>query len=218
MATAADRLLDAVIKKVKDSGLLYSGILMGTVSAVGSDGTITVIRGTDTYPSVRLLSGYTSPAVNDTVEIMRTLGGWICLGALQTVNPVSVWNTVSMATGFSSNGNSNGTVQYRVVKLYGGSFVEWRGGIGITYSGNSIQNGGNFLASALPSSARPPSLRTVIVPCSASSSSSLSLKVDFKTDGTTGIVGTTTNTTDAYATPIIRPPWLSLNGVRYSID
>lgn len=218
MSAPVDRLLDAVLKRVKDSGLLWSGTVMGTVSAVGTDGTVTVTRGSDTYPKVRLLSGYTSPAVSDTVEIMRTLGGWVCMGAIQTTNPASTWTTVSMASGFSSNGNGNGTVQYRVVQVAGGKLVEWRGGIGITYSSNSIQNGGNFLASALPTSARPLSLRTATVACSASSSSSLSLKVDFKTDGTTGIVGTTTSTTDAYATPIIRPPWLSLNGVRYSID
>ena len=83
MTTAADRLMNAVIKKVKDSGLLWSGVLMGTVSSVATDGTATITRDSNTYPDVRLLDGY-APSVGDTVEFMRTLGGWICLGPLRT--------------------------------------------------------------------------------------------------------------------------------------
>lgn len=89
-SSAADRLVNAVLKKVKDSGLLYSGTFMATVSAVGSNGTLTVTRGADTFPDVRLLSGYAHPMVGDTVEIMRTASGWVCLGVLQTARPAGV--------------------------------------------------------------------------------------------------------------------------------
>lgn len=82
MTTAADRLVNAVIRKVQESGVLWSGVQMATVSAVGTDGTITVTRDSDTFPRVRLLGSY-APLVGDRVEIMRTLGGWVCLGPLQ---------------------------------------------------------------------------------------------------------------------------------------
>lgn len=129
----------------------------------------------------------------------------------------TAWTTASLATGYSHGGNSNGNVQYRKISVQGTDYMEWRGGLGITYSSNALQNGGDFLSAALAAGLRPPDLRTVTVACSASSSSSLSLKLDFRTDGTTGIVGATTATSDTYATPVIRPPWISLNGVRYSI-
>lgn len=128
------------------------------------------------------------------------------------------WTQPTLATGYAHDGNSNGNVQYRLVTSSGGQFVEWRGGLGITYSSNALQNSGNFLNAAVAASYRPPSLRSVTVACSASSSSSLSVKIDFKTDGTTQIVGPTTASSDTYATPVIRPPWLSLNGVRYSVS
>jgi hypothetical protein len=128
------------------------------------------------------------------------------------------WTQPTLATGYAHDGNSNGFVQYRVVTIEGAQFVEWRGGITITYSSNNLQNSGNFLSSALAAAYRPTSLRSVTVACSASSSSSLSVKVDFRTDGTVGIVGPTTNASDTYATPIIRPPWISLNNIRYSVS
>jgi hypothetical protein len=31
------------------------------------------------------------------------------------------------------------------------------------------------------------------------------------------VVGTTTATSDTYSTPVIRPPWVSLNGLRYAL-
>ncbi|MET8765868.1 hypothetical protein [Streptomyces sp. NPDC004658] len=130
----------------------------------------------------------------------------------------TAWNTPALATGFSHDGNGNGTVQYRKVTIEGTQYMEWRGGLGITYASNAIQNSGNFLQTPLAASFRPPSLRSLTGPCSASSSSSLSLKLDFKADGTTQIVGTTTSTSDSYANPVIRPPWVSLNGLRYAVS
>jgi hypothetical protein len=129
----------------------------------------------------------------------------------------TAWTTPSLATGFTHDGNSNGNVQYRLVTIDGTQYVEWRGGLGITYASNSIQNSGNFLNTPLAAAFRPPSLRSLTAACSATASSSLSLKVDFRTDGTAAVVGTTTATSDTYSTPVIRPPWVSLNGLRYAL-
>ena len=100
--TPADRLVNAVIKKVKDSGLLWSGVLMGTVSAVGADGTITVTRGTDTYPSVRVLRGAGALTVGDTVQIMRTLGGWVALGGFSTSTHDTGWTNLPLGSGITA--------------------------------------------------------------------------------------------------------------------
>ncbi|MFF8784848.1 hypothetical protein [Streptomyces sp. NPDC015125] len=127
----------------------------------------------------------------------------------------SAWTTVSLASGFSHDGNSNGTVQYRVVNLFGELSVMLQGGLNITYPGSPgvIANGGILTNTALPATARPGSLRTVSAACSAVTSSSLSLKVDAQSDGHLKVIGTSSTT----ASDRITPPWVSLNGLFYSL-
>ncbi|MFD7101940.1 hypothetical protein [Streptomyces celluloflavus] len=120
----------------------------------------------------------------------------------------SAWTTPALATGYTHNGNSNGTVQYRIVNLFGEQTVMWRGGLNLTYSGSNLANGGYMLSSSLPSAARPTTLRTVSGACSAASSTVLSLKIDAETGGNIRIVGTGPGDT---------PPWLSFNNVMYSL-
>ena len=117
------------------------------------------------------------------------------------------WTTPALASGYTADGNSNGIPQYRLVNLFGDVCVMWKGGLGVTYSGGSPVNDGNFLSVALPSGARPQSRRTVSAACSAVSADSLSLKIDFNTDGTVQIVNESSTT----------PPWVSLNGLMYSL-
>ncbi|MEU9560347.1 H-type lectin domain-containing protein [Streptomyces fumanus] len=81
-----DSLLSASVDAVKKSGALENGALMATVTAVNSDGTVDCSRAEDDYPSVRVLSGYPSPAVGDRVELLRSAGGWVCVGKLMTSN------------------------------------------------------------------------------------------------------------------------------------
>lgn len=113
------------------------------------------------------------------------------------------WTNLPLVSGYAPDGNSNGTPQYRVVNLFGESFVMMRGGIALTWP---LANSGN-IATALPSAARPVVRRTVNVPCSVVSSSLPALKMDANTDGTLTLVTSSGNT----------PPWVSLNGVLYSL-
>ena len=83
--SAIDTIISAVTAQIRASGLLESGTIMATVSAVGADGTITATHGTNTYPRVRVLTAL-GVAVGDRVEIMRTLGGWVCLGRLMSAS------------------------------------------------------------------------------------------------------------------------------------
>lgn len=129
----------------------------------------------------------------------------------------TAWTQPTLAANFAHNGNSNGNVRYRKVTVEGDTWMEWEGGVAITYVSNSIQNSGNILDTALSASFRPPTLRSLTAACSSGTSSTYSLKVDFTISGQVQIIGTTTASSDTYATPIIRPPWVSLNGLRYRI-
>lgn len=123
----------------------------------------------------------------------------------------STWANVPLQSGYTNNGNNNGTFQYRVVNLFGEPTIMFRGGVSIAYtdSGGAIANGGIINSSALPTSARPSTLRTMAAPCSVGSSSSASVKLDCQTDGFLRIVGT--NTSD------VKPPWVAFNGLYASL-
>lgn len=181
---------------------------------------VNVVAGTVDIGDVRArrLDTYQNPTVGDLIMVTQSgNGNWLAIGRTST-GVDTAWTQPTLATGFAHDGNSNGNVQYRVVIIGGTRMMQWRGGVGITYSGNSIQNSGDILNAALGVSLRPASLRTLPVACSASNSSALALKADARTDGQLRIVGTTTSTSDTHTTPIIRPPWVSLNGVQYSLD
>lgn len=124
----------------------------------------------------------------------------------------SAWTNVPLASGFSHNGNTNGNFQYRVVNLFGEKTVMLQGAVNATYSGSNIANGGVVTSTALPSSARPASLRTVVIPCSDVSSARITLKLDAQSDGHLKIYGTGTG-----ADGTTKPPWIGFNGVFYSL-
>ncbi|WP_181785063.1 hypothetical protein [Streptomyces phytophilus] len=134
----------------------------------------------------------------------RVAGTWVTMGA-----SISSWTTISLVSGFSHNGNSNGTVQYRRINLFGEISVQLQGALSVTYGGGSIPNSGIFTSSPLPTAARPASLRTVVIPCSDVNSDRITLKLDAKTDGHLEIYGTNASTN--------RPGWIGFNGVFYSL-
>lgn len=118
-----------------------------------------------------------------------------------------IWTSPALASGYTGDGNSNGTPQYRLVNLFGDDTVMWRGGINVPYSGGLPTHGGDFLNAALPTGLRPTSRRTVTAACSAVASDSLSVKIDFVSDGTVQIV----------TQGGVAPPWISLNNIQYSL-
>lgn len=151
----------------------------------------------------------TSPAGGMTAWLMNTKlltvfdgTSWVAVAA-----GTQAWTTPALATGYTANGNSNGTPEFRLVNLFGDPVVMWKGGLNVTYSGGSPANSGNFLHDSLPTGARPTTKRTITAACSATSSDSLSVKIDFNTDGSTAIVTQSG----------VQPPWVSLNGLFYSL-
>ncbi|MFI7009962.1 hypothetical protein [Streptomyces sp. NPDC050145] len=109
--TSVDRLIEAVLQQVRGSGMLEAGAMMGVVTAVGSDGTATVSRGSDIFPRVRLLAGDV-PAVGDRVELLRTAGGWVCLGALRRNSAPRVQSGTSSTPGGTANAWSTVNVTF----------------------------------------------------------------------------------------------------------
>jgi hypothetical protein len=186
---------------------------LATVTAVNAGGTVDADGIT-----ARCMETYQLAAVGDVVVLSQSSSGnWIAHGRLSAGSDTG-WVKPSLVSGFAHDGNGNGDVQYRVAVIGGTRMMQWRGGVGITYTSNTIPNSGNILSAPLGASLRPSARRSTTAACSAFTSSALSLKVDFQTDGTVQIVGTTTNTSDTYSTPIIRPPWVSLNNIQYSLD
>ncbi|MEU6768500.1 hypothetical protein ABZ916_39080 [Streptomyces sp. NPDC046853] len=133
----------------------------------------------------------------------RIDGTWVALSV-----GASSWTTITPASGFQQNGNSNGNLQYRLLNIAGEESIQFRGALGrsswpTTPAGAYVVNN-----SALPSIVRPQTLRTVVVPCSDVSSSRITLKLDVRTDGYLEVFGTGAG---------IKPPWIGFNGVTVSL-
>ncbi|MBA9050789.1 MULTISPECIES: hypothetical protein [Streptomyces] len=136
---AVDRLLDAAVLAVKNSGLIESVSRMATVTAVNGDGTIDVQRNGDTFPSVRLLMSHLSPLVGDTVQILKSRGGYVCIGIIASTPPLgsvldirtgrtrilvpATNTTYSQAVTFPKLRGSNVSIQATVISTVPGSDV-----------------------------------------------------------------------------------------------
>ncbi|MFD5026984.1 hypothetical protein [Streptomyces sp. NPDC058373] len=116
----------------------------------------------------------------------------------------NTWKTVPLASGWTNNGNSQGTFQYRVVNLFGQSSIFFRGGISRTTYPATIPVPFQLNTTALPVEARPGSLRTISVPCSDSGSSRITLKLDVSTTGWLNLYG--------ISRPADLPAWVGFNG------
>ncbi|WP_432053759.1 hypothetical protein [Streptomyces sp. bgisy022] len=118
------------------------------------------------------------------------------------------WTTIGLTSGWSHNGNDNGTLQYRLVNLFGEDTLMFRGAIGRSSYPGTVPGQWTLTSSALPSAARPATMRTFLVACSDSQSDRLALKVDLRTDGHIVLLGTSATA---------KPPWVSFNGTFVSL-
>ena len=113
------------------------------------------------------------------------------------------WTTISLASGWSQNGNNQGNLQYRIVNFAGEDTIMFRGGISRASYPSSLPDHFTINASSLPTSARPSTLRTILVPCSDASSDRISLKLDITTSGSLDLFGINSTA---------KPPWIGFNG------
>jgi hypothetical protein len=120
----------------------------------------------------------------------------------------SSWTTITPESPWTQNGNSNGTFQYRLLNISGEESLQLRGALG--RSSYPTSPAGSYVVNntALPSIVRPSTLRTVLIPCSDTSSDRIALKLDVRTDGYLEVFGFSSTT---------KPPWLGFNGVTVSL-
>jgi hypothetical protein len=120
----------------------------------------------------------------------------------------STWKTITPESPWTQNGNSNGTFQYRLLNISGEESLQFRGALG--RASYPTSPAGNYVVNntALPSSVRPSTLRTVLIPCSDTSSDRIALKLDVRTDGYLEVFGFSSTT---------KPPWIGFNGVTVSL-
>jgi hypothetical protein len=120
----------------------------------------------------------------------------------------STWKTITPASPWTQNGNNNGTFQYRILNISGEESLQFRGALG--RSSYPTSPAGSYVVNntALPSAARPSTLRTVLMPCSDVSSDRIALKLDVRTDGYLEVFGFGST---------VKPPWIGFNGVTVSL-
>ena len=120
----------------------------------------------------------------------------------------STWKTITPASPWTQNGNSQGDLQYRLLNVSGEDSIQFRGGLGRSSYPSSPSGSYVINNSALPSSVRPSTLRTVLIPCSDTSSDRIALKLDIKTNGDLEVFGFSSS---------VKPPWIGFNGVVASL-
>jgi hypothetical protein len=118
------------------------------------------------------------------------------------------WTTITPASGWTQNGNSQGNFQYRILNISGEESIQFRGGLARSSYPSSPPSSYVVTNTALPAEARPSTLRTVLMPCSDTSSDRIALKMDIKTDGTLEVFGFSST---------VKPPWIGFNGLTVSL-
>ncbi|CAL9665843.1 hypothetical protein SUDANB1_07207 [Streptomyces sp. enrichment culture] len=120
----------------------------------------------------------------------------------------SSWTTITPESPWTQNGNNNGTFQYRLLNISGEESLQFRGALGRASYPSSPSSNYVVNNTALPAAVRPSTLRTVVIPCSDTSSERITLKLDVKTDGYLEVFGFSSS---------VKPPWIGFNGVTVSL-
>lgn len=120
----------------------------------------------------------------------------------------SAWTNISLASGFTNNGNSNGNLQYRLLNISGEESLQLRGAVNRTSYPSSPPSTYVVNSTALPAAVRPSTLRSVLIPCSDTNSDRIALKLDVRTDGYLEVLGFSTS---------VKPPWIGFNGTLVSL-
>ncbi|AJP04797.1 hypothetical protein TU94_28475 [Streptomyces cyaneogriseus subsp. noncyanogenus] len=129
---------------------------------------------------------------------LRSEGAWVVVSV-----GTRAWTTVPLASGWAHNGNSQGTFQYRIVNFAGEDSIMLRGGISRDSYPSTIPGSFTLNTTTLPASARPSTLRTIVVPCSDVSSDRITMKLDITPAGQLILYGITSTA---------KPPWIGFNG------
>lgn len=153
------------------------------------------------------------PSVNTVVWVMFN-GGYINKPIYFPSEENLVWTKPTLVSGYDHNGNLEGDVMYTTYTFRGQRYMEWQGGLDVTPSGTegsyAIPNGGIFFTFT-DTKLRPPARRTATCAKNLYSSANYvnnAAKIDFNSNGTCAIINSANYQT----------AWISLHGVRYTLD
>ncbi|MEV0413960.1 hypothetical protein AB0I68_24905 [Streptomyces sp. NPDC050448] len=121
--------------------------------------------------------------------------------AWQPLEPTVGWAPLTLAAGYTNNGNAQGDIKYRRIIVAGVPFLQLRGGVSWATSG-SPPNTGNLLAVMLPANCRPAALTSVPIAAGGAA-----IKLDAQTSGQLRLISSAGLTT-----------WAALSGVQYPLD
>ena len=172
-----------------DPATMLKGIITAVDSSGGAGTTPTVsvqISGDTsvTIDGVRFLGSY-SPQVNDNALIVKQGTDLFALGTIAVIPAPEDpgWTAPALSAGFTTNGNNNGNVEFRKVFDNGAWKMQWRGSVAHT--------GTNTAITTVIAGFRPSVRRSITVARDDGGGANV-VKVDFNTDGTVTLVGSTT--------------------------
>lgn len=147
-AAAAQAASDAQASQIRDLATAIAKQTMldfdpatvrkGTVSSIASTASpptlsVTISGDTTVIDGVRYLDSY-APVAGDTILIIKQGTDLVALGQIALQFTASGWTDATLASGFSHNGNSGGTVRYRRVWDNGSWKMQWRGAVAVSGS------------------------------------------------------------------------------------
>lgn len=158
------------------------------LTATPPTASITMSGSSTQVDGVRFISGYT-PVIGDTIEVITQNASTVILGHVVDIGTATEatggWNTPVLSSGFTTVGNSNGPVQYRVITDNGVFKMQWKGSVSHSGSNTPIISGANVLATQY----RPAAKVSMI--SARTATDSLVVGLDFGTDGSVTLVGPT---------------------------
>ncbi|MFI0262540.1 hypothetical protein ACH4OW_26275 [Streptomyces sp. NPDC017056] len=162
-------------------------IRKGTVASIADTAVpptlgIQISGDTTEIPGIRYIDSY-APVVGETVLVIKQGTDLVALGEIAQQYTATGWTVLSLGSGFSHNGNDNGTVRYRRGWDNGSWKMQWRGGAAVTGSPTAV------VSTPLASGYRPADRATAVVARDAVGT--VSVKLDFNADGTITLVGGT---------------------------
>lgn len=171
-------------------------------------------------PSIKRYKSYETPEIGETWIIDNALGIYTFAAFVGTSDapvpppapPMAIiqdWTTLSLNTGYTHNGNSGGTVMYKIYSMLGDRYAIWRGAVARA----TDPAPGNTVA-VLPEIARPDDsvLVTVATARSAQAASTTpAVRLDFQPiGGNINMIGGTVGSSPA-------PTWVGFHGINYLI-
>jgi hypothetical protein len=171
-------------KQVRSNEVRKATVVAVNYSSTGITADVNLSGDTSVVvPALNVVQGV-SPAVGDTVNVLKQ--GPTMVVASQVGAPDTGWVTPTLGTGFSHNGDSGGSVQYRLINDQGSMKMQWQGVAAVTGSNTSV------LSAALPSQYRPSAQRKLITARGMGNGNAfLDVQVQFTTSGTVVIQGNT---------------------------